>query len=133
MKFERKLARQSRVAEPIQAVAEVVPAAQAPKGPKDAALDQIAKYVKSKDFGRVRATALRAQSAGLLSDDDISDAIDAALPGQDEIEHLSPHHAIAVALAAGPSRHTDYSPLLAKHMGTLPPEVLSQLGLDSPD
>lgn len=83
------------------------------------ARSMIAKYTKSLDFGRVRATAQKAVKAGHLSDDDVGGVIDAALPSDDEAVGLPLHHLLAVASAAGPDRRSGYAPIVQKHFGDM--------------
>lgn len=135
MKFERKAARADRKAGPGEpmpppgaaevveeapaapaqsaAVPEPAPAkpAVAPKNP----LTQIAAYVKSGDWGRVRAMGRRAVTAG-ASDQDIDSAIDAALPSVEEAASLPLHQLVAVASAATDQKRQEYFPLIQPHL-----------------
>lgn len=93
------------------------------------ALAQIAKYVQSSDWGRVRATAKKAAEQGHLTDDEISDAIDAALPSTDDVGKLPLHHAIAVVSAASPERRSGYASIFQQHpaLTQLPPDAQAQI------
>ena len=63
---------------------------------------KISAHVKSGDYGRARAVAQKASSAGHLTDDQINGAIDAGLPSPQEAGTLPIHHLIATASAARP-------------------------------
>ena len=92
-----------------------------------AAQSQLAKQVKSLDFGRARSTAKTARDAGHLSDEEISKIIGDNLPKPEDAEKLPNHHLLAVASAAGP-RRGQYAPAVASRFS---PEALSQLQPDA--
>lgn len=93
------------------------------------ALSQIAKYTKSLDWGRARATAKKAAETDLLSDEQITGAIDSALPDDKAASGLPLHHLLAVASAASPERRQSYAPLIQQHPGLagLPPDAQSRV------
>jgi broad specificity phosphatase PhoE len=107
---------------------------------QQAAIQQIAKYTRSMDFGRALATAQKASKAGHLTDDEIQGAVDSAIPDPEDAADLPMHQVLALGTAASPSK--GYTPLLQKyfgdHLGDLPPEAqaplaahLQQLGINS--
>jgi broad specificity phosphatase PhoE len=105
------------------------------------ALAQVAKHAKSLDFGRARAVAQKAVEAGHLTDPEVDDAIDNALPSKKEAADLPMHHLLGVVSAASPKKQKDYAPLVQDYfnngaIGQLPPDAknalvshLSQIGL----
>jgi hypothetical protein len=142
MKFERKQARKERAepkdapmepptvesAEPVaEEVIEAAPVAVKekpvrPQRKKDPAA-QIAAYVKSFDWGRVRATAQRAIASGGLQDEQVDQIIDSALPSFDELKNAPLNKIMAAASAASPEKMEEYRPLLefhASHAKSLP-------------
>lgn len=105
------------------------------------ALAQVAKHAKSLDFGRARAVAQKAVEAGHLTDPEVDDAIDNALPSKKEAADLPMHQLLGVASAASPKKQKEYAPLIQDYfnngaVGQLPPDAknalashLSQIGL----
>jgi broad specificity phosphatase PhoE len=92
-------------------------------------IQQIARYTKSKDFGRALAVAQKAKSSGDLSDDEISGAIDSGIPSPEEASDLPMHQILALGTAASPDK--GYQPLLQRYFGDnlsqLPDDARSQL------
>lgn len=138
MKFQRKAARGVRKS-PAESVI-ITPdlpseaaAVQAPAitlSPADKHKQRITGFIKKMDFGRGRAEAKAAIKGGHLSIEEASKIIDDALPNEEEMADLPSHHALAVALLAGPDRHTDYSHMASKHISGLSSDVLEELGLN---
>ncbi len=137
MKFERKQARQARSmpapAEPKPA--EVMPPPGVPEEPpasivdeptpvaepmrpkpKQPPLEQIAAYVRSFDFGRLRQAASKAISSGIVTEEQVDQAIDAALPSAQEAESLPLGKLMACASVATPEKREEYRPLLMAHL-----------------
>ncbi len=119
MKFERKAARQERKENPSPGIASKPVAEKitiAARVPNNAApikpLEQIAGYVKSMDIPRLKAMAQRASSAG-SSDDEIQNAIDAALP---DGSRMPLHHLAAIAALASDQKRPSYFPLFEQHL-----------------
>lgn len=79
----------------------------------NAAAAKISQYAPALDFGRVRATATKAAYDGHMTDDQISDAIDASLPSAEQAKDMPWHHILAIASAASPKKQAEYAPLLA--------------------
>jgi broad specificity phosphatase PhoE len=77
---------------------------------------QIAKYGPPLDFGRIRSVAQKAQYDGHMNDDQISNAIDSALPPASAAQDFPLHHLIAVASAASPAKRAEYMPLIQSRM-----------------
>lgn len=135
MKFERKQARQQRsepymMPAPVEKsnVDEPKPAAK-PK-PQQDPLKQIVSYVQSLDWGRVRATANKAISSGLMTEDEVDKTIDASLPSAESLQSMPMHHVMAIASAATPEKRAEYMPILqmhAEHAKNLPPEEHGQI------
>ncbi len=100
-------------------------------GKQQDAIAELAKHIKSGDFGRARAFAHKASVDMGLSDDDIGSIIDSSLPSAQEASDLPHHRLLALASAAhGSSKFPEYASLLQerfKNMEGLPPEAQNQL------
>jgi len=91
--------------------------------PKLAPSEQIAAYVRSFDWSRVRATARKAIASGEMDEAQVDGAIDNALPTPEELQDMPLHHVMAIASAATPERRQQYFPVLelhAEHARNLP-------------
>lgn len=82
--------------------------------------------VQSRDFARAKEIASRASAAG-MSDSDLSDAIDEALPDEIGAGDLSPAELLAVVSAASPERRAKLLPVL-QSLFSRDPEFLSGEG-----
>lgn len=94
------------------------------------AIARITKQTKGLDFERVKNEAAKAVQAGHLSDDEVSDTIDAALPSAKELSDQPMPKVLAAIAAAGPAKRAEYQPLLQSHFGnidSLPPEARDML------
>ncbi len=95
------------------------------------AIAELAKHVKSGDFGRARAFAHKASTELGLSDDDIGSIIDSSLPSADEAAGLPHDRLLALASAAhGTDKFQGYADLLRERFGNLenlPPMAQEQL------
>lgn len=98
--------------------------------PADKHRQRITGFIKKMDFGRGRAEAKAAIKGGHLTLEEASNIIDEALPNEEEMARLPTHHALAVALLAGPNRHTDYSHIASKHLSGLSSDVLEEMGIN---
>lgn len=78
---------------------------------------EIISAVRSGDWKGAQKAAQR--SAGLLSDDEISEAIDEAIPGPDDVENHEPHELLAMASAAGPQKRAELMPILHARFGEM--------------
>ncbi len=100
-------------------------------GKQQDAIAELAKHVKSGDFGRARAFAHKASTDLGLSDEDISHIIDTSLPSPDEAAALPHGKLLAVASAAhGTDKFPQYADLLRERFSNLdgiPPEAQNQL------
>jgi len=91
--------------------------------PKLAPSEQIAAYVRSLDWSRVRATARKAIASGEMDEAQVDGAIDNALPTPEDLQDMPLHHVMAIASAATPERRQQYFPILeihAEHARNLP-------------
>jgi broad specificity phosphatase PhoE len=84
---------------------------------------QIIKNVRSQDWGRARATAQRAVAARHLSDQDVGEAVDEALPSAQDAAQLSPHHLLAAYSAASPNKRQELAPVMQQ---VFSPQALAQ-------
>ncbi len=95
------------------------------------AIAELAKHVKSGDFGRARAFAHKASTELGLSDEDIGHVIDSALPNAKDAAGLPHDKLLAVASAAhGTNKFPGYADLLRERFGNLdqlPPQAREQL------
>lgn len=146
MKFERKAARQERSeptaltvetgvmpppsAEPVkeEIAVEVKPAVKSAKPTNPT--QRIAGYVRSFDFPRLKAEASKAVQSGQLTDEQVDQAIDAALPDVKAAQQLPLNKLMAVASIAGEQKRQEYMPLLqvhAEHAKNLPEAEQGQI------
>lgn len=91
--------------------------------PKLSPPEQIAAYVRSLDWSRVRATARKAIASGEMDESQVDGAIDNALPTPEELESMPLHHVMAIASVATPEKRQQYFPILemhAEHANNLP-------------
>lgn len=71
---------------------------------------QIKAYVKSNDWPRLKALAEKAIQSGRITEDQLEQTVDSALPhNENELSALPLHHMIAAASAAGPQRRKMYA------------------------
>ncbi len=100
-------------------------------GKRQDSLAELAKHVKSGDFGRARAFAHKAQTEDGVSDEDIGHIIDTSLPSPEEAADLPHNRLLAVASAAhGTEKFPGYADLLRErfsNMQGLPPDAQNQL------
>lgn len=66
--------------------------------------------IRAGDWKGALSAARNASSLKQLSDDDISQAIDEALPGAKEAATLPPHHVLTAATAASPEKRAELMP-----------------------
>lgn len=101
-------------------------------GHKQNAMAEMVKHIKALDFGRARAFARKAADEHGMSEDEIGQMIDGALPDAESASSLPHHQLLAVASAAGPQRRQEYTGLLRERFGgQIPQEIrahLAQLG-----
>lgn len=100
-------------------------------GKKQDAIAELAKHVKSGDFGRARAFAHKASTEMGVSDDDINSVIDSSVPSADEAANF-PHHRLlaAASVAHGTDKFPAYASLLQQRFSNLqglPPDAQNQL------
>lgn len=81
------------------------------------AIAEITKHTKGMNWKGVRDAAEKAGTGGHLSDDQISDAVDAALPEPEKAAKLPLHRLMAVAAAASPEKRQQYAPLIQNYPG----------------
>ena len=79
---------------------------------------EIVTAIREGDWKRALAAAKGASSAG-LSDDEISEAIDEAIPGAQEAEGLAPHHLLPMASAASPGKRAELMPAVRRAFGDM--------------
>lgn len=79
---------------------------------------QILSAVRAGDWKGAQKAAKSA--SGLLSDDEISQAIDEALPSGDEAAQLEPHQVLPMASAAGPAKRAELLPVVQQKFGEMP-------------
>lgn len=94
------------------------------------ALANITKGTRSFDFGKVKEAAQKAASGGHLTDDEITAAIDKALPDAKTAADLPHDQLMAIAAAASPQKRSEYEPVLRERfagIGTLPPDARQML------
>jgi len=100
-------------------------------GKQQNAVAELAKHVKSGDFGRARAFAHKASTELGLSDDDINHVIDSSLPSAQEAADFPHHRLLAAASAAhGSDKFPEYANLLRERFSNLqglPPDAQNQL------
>ena len=89
---------------------------------------QIIKNVRSQDWGRARAAARQAVAAQHLSDQDVEEAIDEALPGAQDAAQLSPHHLMAAYAAASPRKRQELAPVMQQ---VFSPQAIAQATPDA--
>lgn len=92
---------------------------------------EIVSHVKRGDFGRARAVAKSASAQG-LSDDEISQAIDEALPSGKDAQNLPSHHLLSAASAASSAKRAELLPALQARfssdaLGALHPQAAQAL------
>lgn len=73
--------------------------------------------IRSGDWKSAQKVAQKAK--GLLSDDEISQSIDEALPGAEEASQLPPHQLLPMASAAGPDKRAELMPVVRQAFGDL--------------
>jgi len=78
---------------------------------------QIIAHIRSGDYHSAREAAKAA--AGHLSDDEISAAIDEALPGGQDADSLSPDELLNAATAASPAKRAELMPAVQRTFGNL--------------
>lgn len=81
--------------------------------------------IRSGDWKGALSAARSASSMQQLSDQEISEAIDEALPGAQEAARLPPHHVLAMATAASPAKRAELMPLVNekfRDMSSVSPE-----------
>lgn len=81
------------------------------------AIAEITKHTKGMNWKGVRDAAEKAGTGGHLSDDQISDTVDAALPEPEKAAKLPLHRLMAVAAAASPEKRQQYAPLIQNYPG----------------
>ena len=89
---------------------------------------QIIKNVRTQDWGRARANAQRAVAARHLSDQDVEEAIDEALPSAQDAAQLSPHHLLAAYSAASPKKRQEFDPVMQQ---VFSPQAMAQSDPDA--
>lgn len=75
--------------------------------------------VRGGDWQGALYAARKASSLKQLSDEDISQAIDEAIPGPEEAANLQPHHVLSMATAASPAKRAQLMPVLNQHFRDL--------------
>lgn len=73
--------------------------------------------IRGADWKAAKSVAMKAASAGILSDPEIEQIIDEALPSMEEIAKMQPHQLLPVASAAGPEKRLQMLPILKEKMG----------------
>ena len=100
-------------------------------GKQQNALAELAKHVKSGDFGRARAFAHKASVEHGVSDEDINQVISSSLPSAQEAAELPHDRLLAVASAAhGTPQFPQYANVLRQRFSNLqglPPMAAQQL------
>jgi broad specificity phosphatase PhoE len=80
---------------------------------------QLIAHVRAGDYGAARSVAKGAATAGHLSDDEISAAIDEALPGGQDADSLSPDELLNAATAASAAKRAELIPAMQRTFGDL--------------
>ena len=75
--------------------------------------------VRSGDWKRAKDSAVKASRAGTLSDDEIGQIIDEALPDMNDVANMRPHELLPVVSAAGPEKRAQMLPVLKQKLGDL--------------
>ena len=78
---------------------------------------ELIQAIRAGDWKKAKASALKSANAGILSDADIEEAIDEALPGLDEVQNMAPHDMLPVVSAAGPEKRAQMLPILKQKLG----------------
>lgn len=94
-----------------------VQASKAEAGQKSRA--QIIAHIRTGNYGKARDTAKHALANGHMSEDDISDAVDEALPNADSAQNMEPHQLLSATTAASPEKKAELMPVLAQKLGNL--------------
>lgn len=68
--------------------------------------------IRGGDWKGALGAARAASGSKVLSDEEISEAIDEAIPGPDEAANLEPHHVLSMATAASPAKRAELMPVL---------------------
>ncbi len=80
-------------------------------------LARIAMYVKQMNWNRVKALAEEAVTSGQFTDEQIEQAVDAALPSPERAARLPINRLAAVAAIASPARKKEYAMALKNYPG----------------
>lgn len=80
---------------------------------------KIVTAIREGDWKGALSAARSASSLKQLSDDEISEAIDEALPGAEEADKLQPHQLLSAATAASPGKRAELMPAVQKHFADL--------------
>jgi broad specificity phosphatase PhoE len=75
--------------------------------------------IRSLDWKKAKAVAMKASSEGVLSDAEIEQAIDDALPSMDDIQSMTPDKLLPVVSAAGPEKRAQMLPVLKQKFGDM--------------
>lgn len=91
---------------------------------------ELIQAIRSADWKRAKTSALRSVDAGLLTDDDVEQAIDEALPSAEDVADMGPHKLLPIVSAAGKDKRASMLPVLREKMGEMAgasPEAVSAL------
>jgi broad specificity phosphatase PhoE len=93
------------------------------------AMAQITKAAKGMDWARAAGHAQQALAKGHLTEQQIEQTIDAALPDPQKAAKLPLHRLMAVASAASPARRQEYIAAIQQYpgMNELPPDAQAQI------
>lgn len=99
------------------------------RSPDQHAIALIAKATKAMDWARAAGYAQHAIAKGYLNEQQVEQAIDAALPDPASASRLPLHRLMAVATAASPARQNDYIAAIKQYPGAdqLPPDAQAQI------
>lgn len=95
------------------------------RSPDQEARAMITGATQAMDWARAAGYAQQAVTKGHLTEQEVEQAIDAALPDAQKASRLPLHRLLAVASAASPQKRQDYAPLLQNYRGldTLPQDI----------
>jgi broad specificity phosphatase PhoE len=80
---------------------------------------QIIAHVRAGNYAGARTVGQAAVGAGHMSDEDVSSAVDEALPDANTAEQLSPTELLAAANAASPQKRAELTPALQRKFSDL--------------
>lgn len=75
--------------------------------------------VRAGDWGRAKKSAVKSTGAGLLSDADVEEALEEALPSLDDAIQMEAHQLLPIVSAAGPEKRAQMLPVLREKLGDM--------------